>query len=88
MIQEIVQVQFAAFGNQSWYFCVPGEIYIKKNWVDNPLIKHIFIPNSLLVGSKHKIESIVPEYVINDRFDYEDKEITDEELSELRKKSR
>jgi len=88
LIQDIVQIQFSAFGNQPWCFCVPGEMYIKKDWEEKPFVKHIFIPNSLLVGSKHKIESIVPEYVINDQFDYEDKDITDEEFSELREKSR
>ncbi len=84
LIQEIVSIQFAVFGNQPWYFCVPGEMYIKKEWEDKPLIKHIFIPNSLLVGPSHKVESIVPKIVVNDQFDYEDKEITDEEFSTLR----
>ena len=84
LIQEIVSIQFSAFGNQPWFFYVPGEIYIKKEWEDKPLIKHIFIPNSLLVGSKHTVESIMPQIVVNDQFEYEDKDITDEEFSQLR----
>ena len=64
---------------------MPGEIYIKKGWEEKPLVRHIFIPNSLFVGYKHKIESLVPQIVVNDQFEYEDKEISDEEYYELRK---
>lgn len=84
-IQNIVKIQFSAFGTQPWYFCVPGEIYIKKEWENMPLIKHVFIPNALLLGPKHRIESVIPKWVINDEFDYENKEITDEEYIQLRK---
>lgn len=84
LIQKIISVQFAALGNQPWYFCVPGEIYIKKEWEDKPLIKHVFIPNSSLVGPKHKVEAFGPKIKINDHFDYEDREITDDEFYELR----
>ncbi len=84
LIQDIVTIQFAAFGTQPWYFRVRGEMYIKKEWEDKPFIKHIFIPNSLLVGPNHKVESIIPKFVVNDQFDYEDKDITDEEFSTLR----
>ena len=88
LMQEIVDSQFSAFGTQPWYFCVPGETYIKKEWEENPLIKQIFIPNALLVGPKHKVESIMPQIVVNDRFEYENKEITDEEYSQLRQNIR
>jgi hypothetical protein len=84
LIQAIVKIQFSSFGMQPWYFCVPGEIYIKKEWEVRPLIKHIFIPNSLLVGPKHQVESIAPQIVINDQFEYEDKEISDDEYIDLR----
>lgn len=84
LVQDIIGIQFAAFGNQPWYFCVPGEIYIKKAWEEKPLIKHVFVPNSLLVGPKHKVESVLPQTIVNDQFEYEDKEISDEEYYELR----
>jgi len=84
LIQDIVQDQFAAFGTQPWYFSVPGEIYIKKEWEEMPLIKHIFVPNALFVGPKHRVESVVPKWVINDQFEYEDREISDEEYIQLR----
>ena len=84
LIQEIVSIQFSSFGNQPWYFCVPGEIYIKKEWESKPIVKHIFIPNSLLVGPKHFIVSLLPKVVVNDKFEYKEKEITDAEFSRLR----
>ncbi|HCS63182.1 MAG TPA: hypothetical protein DIW64_03340 [Cellvibrio sp.] len=86
LIQEIVSIQFSAFGTQPWYFCIPGEMYIKKEWENKPLIKHIFIPNSLLVGPKHKVESIIPNIVVNDQFEYSNDEISDEEYCALREK--
>ncbi|HDZ48221.1 hypothetical protein LCGC14_0209770 [marine sediment metagenome] len=86
LVQDIVSAQFSAFGRQPWYFCVPGEMYIKKEWEDRPLIKHIFIPNSALVGPKHRVESMIPKIVVNDRFEYEDREISDEEYIELRQR--
>jgi hypothetical protein len=84
LVQEVGSIQFSAFGSQPWFFSVPGEIYIKKEWEDKPLIKHIFIPNSLLVGPKHTVESVMSQAVVNDQFEYENKEITDEEFHELR----
>jgi len=84
LIQDIVSIQFSSFGTQPWFFVVPGEIYIKKEWESKPFVKHIFIPNSLLVGSKHKIEELMPRIIVNDQHEYEEKEITDEEFCRLR----
>lgn len=84
LVQDIVNIQFAAFGTQPWYFCIPGEMYIKKEWEEKPLIKHIFIPNSLLVGPKHRVESVLPQIVVTDQFEYDDRERSDEEYFELR----
>lgn len=86
LIQNIVEIQFAAFGTQPWYFSVLGEIYIRKEWESKPLVKHVFIPNALLVGPKNRIVGVKPKIVVNDNFDYEEKEITDDEFIELRKK--
>lgn len=85
LLQDIVNTQFAAFGRQPWYFCIPGEIYIKKEWEERPLIKYIFIPNALLVGPRHFVESVAPKFIVKDQFEYEDREISDEEYIELRK---
>lgn len=86
LLQEIVSIQFSAFGTQPWFFCVPGEMYIKKEWEEKPLVKYIFIPNSLLVGPKHRVERMFPKVTVNDKFEYEDREITDEEYGALRQK--
>lgn len=84
LIQDIVSIQFSSFGAQPWYFVVPGEIYIKKDWEDKPFVKHVILPNALLVGPKHFIEEMHPKIIVNDRFEYEDREITDEEFYRLR----
>lgn len=84
LLQDIVSAQFSAFGRQPWYFCVPGEMYIKKKWEDRPFVKHVLIPNSLLVGPRHIVENLIPRVEVNDHFDYEDIEISDEEFTALR----
>ncbi|MCP1289929.1 hypothetical protein NK214_06950 [Chromobacterium sp. S0633] len=84
LLQEIVSTQFSAFGNQPWYFCVPGENYIKKEWEERPFVKCVLIPNASLVGPKHRVESIVPKLMINDQFDYEEKCISDDDFIFLR----
>ncbi|EKB1967810.1 hypothetical protein ACXIUK_22910 [Vibrio parahaemolyticus] len=84
VLQSIVEIQFSAFGNQPWYFCIPGEMYIKKEWEDHPLIMHVFIPNCLYVGPNHRVDSISPQVRVSDLSDYEDRAITDEEFTQLR----
>jgi hypothetical protein len=61
-----------------------GEIYLKKDWESNPFVKRVYLPNCLLVGYKHYIESLVPKMVLNDHFEYEGKEISDDEFVEMR----
>lgn len=84
LIQEIVAEQFSAFGSQPWFITgIPGEIYIKKSWEDNPFIKLVYLPNSILVGYKHEIKSVLP-WLVSDNQAYEDSELTDEKFVELR----
>lgn len=86
-LREIIRNQFSGFGPQPWFITsIPGEIYIKKNWENNPFIRKVYLPNCLLVGPKNRIETLIPQVVVNDNFEYEDREITDEEFSDLRKK--
>ncbi|MBW1859352.1 MAG: hypothetical protein JRI70_04555 [Deltaproteobacteria bacterium] len=85
-LREIIRNQFSAFGSQPWFITsIPGESYIQKNWENNPFIQKVYLSNCLLVGSKNKIETLTPQVVVNDNFKYEDREITDEEFSDLRK---
>ncbi len=84
-LQDIIGTQFSGFGTQPWFISnIPGEIYIKKEWDNQPFIKKIYLPNCVLVGYKHRIVSIVPKLVINDQFHYEDDTLTDEEFAKLR----
>lgn len=84
-LRDIISNQFSAFGPQPWFITsIPGEIYIKKSWEENPFIKKIYLPNCQLVGPKHKVKALFPQVVVND-FEYEPREIADEEFSELRK---
>ena len=81
LIQDIINEQFTAFGDRPWFITnIPGEIYIKKSWEQDPFVKLIYLPNSLQLGYKHKIESVFP-YKINDNFVYDNKEISDEEFA-------
>lgn len=84
-LTNIINKQFSAVGNQPWFFIISGEIYIKKEWENSPFIQTIYLKNCRYVGYKHKIDSIIPCFIINDNFDYENKELTDEEFSTLRK---
>jgi hypothetical protein len=84
LIQDIINEQFTAFGNRPWFITnIPGEIYLKKSWEVDPFIKLVYLPNSLQLGYKHKIESFFP-IKINDQFQYEENEISDEEFTNRR----
>jgi hypothetical protein len=84
-LKSIIGNQFSSIGTQPWFITgVPGEIYIKQSWEKKPFIKKIYLPNCALVGPRHKIDSITPQVVIDDRFEYENRQISDEEFCELR----
>jgi hypothetical protein len=85
-LQDIIAGQFSAFGPQPWFITsIPGEIYIKKDWENRPFIRRVYLPNCVLVGPKHRIEAIIPRVVVNDGLPYDDRQITDEEFSDLRR---
>lgn len=84
-IKAIIGSQFSGWGPQPWFITgIPGELYIKQSWEEKPFIKKIYLPNCALVGPKHMIESIMPKVIINDRFEYENIQISDEEFCKLR----
>ena len=88
ILRDIISGQFSGWGTHPWFFVVPGENYIKKEWESNPFIKKIYLDNCALVGPYHIVESIMPQWVIKDNYKYEDKEITDIEFRTLREKFR
>jgi hypothetical protein len=88
-LRDIISSQFSGFGPQPWFITsIPGEIYIKKDWEGKPFIRKVYLPNCILVGPKHRIETLIPRLVVNDNFRYEDRQVTDEEFSELRRSLR
>ena len=85
-LRDIISGQFSGWGTHPWFFSIPGEIYIKKEWENKPFINKVYLPNCTLVGPYHVVESIVPNWVIKDDYKYDNKEITDEMFCTLRNK--
>lgn len=87
-LQNIIKDQFSAFGPQPWYFIIPGEVYIKKEYEKHPFVELCIIPNCKYVGYDHTVVDVRPNLVIEDIEYHDNRELTDEEYSELRIKSR
>jgi hypothetical protein len=87
VLSAIINEQFTSFGKRPWFFCIPGECYLKKQAEQNPFIKRIYVPNCVYVGPRHTVEFARGQFIIHDADDYEEREITDEEFAELRKLS-
>lgn len=83
-VGEMISWQFGSGGKQPWFLHIPGEIYIRKEWEQHPFVRKVYLPNCLLVGPRHEVLSVIP-WRINDSFEYEDGEISDEEFKELRR---
>lgn len=81
---EIIKCQFAAAGSLPWFIPnTKGAVYIKKEWEADPFVKEVYLPNSVLVGSKHRMERRDGRWFAIDDEEYEDREITDEEFALL-----
>ncbi|NQT34156.1 hypothetical protein HQ587_03115 [bacterium] len=78
-IHSITSSLFRTWRNE-FCFCIRGEIYIGKAFEDHPLVKEFYLSACEKVGFKHIREN---QYLV-DNFEYEDKEITDEEFVEQR----
>ena len=91
LMTEIITQQFAGFGPLPWCIVdVPGEIYIKKDAESQPFVRKVYLPNCILLGPYHVAEGIGPDgrMAIRDDYKYEDREISDSEFCDLRKKGR
>lgn len=85
LIQNIIGEQFSAFGVQPWFIdTIPGEAYIKKAWESKPFIKAIYLPNCQLVGSKHKLRFGDNTWIVDDNYNYDSIEISDDEFAKMR----
>jgi hypothetical protein len=80
---QIVECQFACFGALPWLFTPPGEVYIRRDWERQQFIRLVYLPNALHVGYKHKVVSAFP-WRIEDNEDYEAREVSDEDFTDLR----
>ena len=84
-MKAIIGSQFSGWGAQPWFItAIRGELYIKQSWEEKPFISKVYLPNCALVGTKHEIMSVIPRVVINDNFEYNDLQISDDEFCKLR----
>ncbi len=88
LLNAIIDEQFTSFGSRPWFITnIPGECYLKKEAEEHPFIRRIYIPNSVYVGPRHRVEFRGGQFIVSDDDDYEEREISDEEFAELRKLS-
>lgn len=84
-LSDIIGSQFSGFGPKPWFITdVLGEVYVKQGWETKPFIRKVYLPNCVLVGPKHRIESLYPQVIINDSFQYEQRVVCDDEFCQLR----
>lgn len=83
-MQQIIAGQFSGFSDEPWTFCVPGELYIKKEWEGDPFVKKVFLPNCAYVGPLNTVEGDFPNWKVVDANEYIDCDISDDEFSDLR----
>lgn len=85
LLVRIIDLQFGAFGDHPWFCSVPGAVFIRKSFEDNPFVKLVYIPNCTLVGPEHELkwDSKKSGFIVQDREDYEDRDVSDEEFLEL-----
>ncbi len=88
ILTKIVAGQFSGFGTQPWFIpSILGSAYIKKEYEEQPFVRGIILPNCVLVGPFHKLQSSPQGFIVQDEYDYEDKEISDEEFTSLLEKA-
>lgn len=84
-LQRIIREQFGAFGSQPWFMSgTPGEIYIRKEYEVVPFVAEIYIPCCQLVGPRHRLDYRGGVFHVHDDYDYENREVSDEEFAQLR----
>lgn len=86
LMREIIELQFGSFGPHPWFITdIPGVVFVKKSWEDHPFVQLVYVPNCVLVGPNHFLETgqRPGEFKVIDDPDYEDRDITDEEFSKL-----
>ena len=85
LLTSIIELQFSSFGRQPWF--IPdtrGVAFLSKAAESQPFIRRVYIPNSVLVGPWHTVARLGDDrLVVEDRYPYDDREVSDEEFREL-----
>lgn len=80
-LREIIDEQFTAFCARPWFIKgTSGQIFIKREWEDNPFIKKFYLPTCPFVGPNFSI-SFRQGLRFYDHADYGDGAWTDEEFA-------
>jgi hypothetical protein len=83
-LSKIITGQFAIIGNQPWFIqSIYSAGYIKKKYESDPFVKRIVLPNCVLVGPYHSVEKEDRGMKIKDDYEYEDREISDDEFARM-----
>ncbi len=83
LLSKIIEVQFAAFGEQPWFIeDTPGASFIRQEYESNPFVAHVLLPNAFLVGPRHQMHATINGWRIEDDA-YPDVEITDEDFAAM-----
>lgn len=86
VLRRIIEIQFGVGGQplRPWFInFIPGAFYISKETEDWPFVKRVILPNCALVGYKHRLENDGQWFKVIDDFEYENKEVSDEEFKDL-----
>lgn len=85
-IFKILSSLFGYFENKKYLllFDCPGEIYVRKEYEDNPFVRGFILSTSYKVGYKHSVVVKDESFIFEDNNVYDNKEISDEEFIKLR----
>lgn len=85
LLTTIIQRQFGAIGSLPWLIPgTQGTSFIKKEWESNPFIRAVYLPNCVVVGPYHRLEhDRLGGWRVFDDYPYEEREVSDEEFTEL-----
>ena len=82
-MREIIDQQFTAFGLRPWFIeGTKGQIFIRREWEENPFIKTYYLPTCPFVGPYFSI-SFDNGLTFHDHPDYGDGNWTDEEFASV-----
>ncbi|CAA9462035.1 MAG: hypothetical protein AVDCRST_MAG14-2606 [uncultured Rubrobacteraceae bacterium] len=89
-LSEIISVQFGTIPPKPWFIpdIEAAGVYIKKDMEEDPFVKLIYLPNSVLVGPEHYLEGMDDgRWKVFDNSNYDDRNISDTEYGELLKQA-